>query len=214
MLDIKVETINTVVLEWTRENAIEVRVIRSEGVPQEVRKPDGNCIVQDGYVRRVTADGEHDGLSHLLADWDILPDLMAAHEKLRARVEGTITLVAKVGTRPSSDDIWEDIDETDVDDVQRGLLAEVAQTRLVGTLTLQTISMKERCCENREAYVVDSDISFRIDVQGDRGWNQRSQSRNGSEDLGEGHLDGEMKGSVQIVEQLMIKEWQAVFQEE
>lgn len=136
MLDIKIKPVNTVILEWTREDAVELRVMRAEGVPQEIRKPYGNRIIQDGQIGRVTADGEHDRFSHLLAERDVFPDLMASHEKFRARVESAVTLITKVGARPSSDDVGEGIDEADVNDVQRGLLAEMAQARLVGTLTL------------------------------------------------------------------------------
>lgn len=136
MFDIKVKAINTIILEWTREGAVELGVMRAKRIPQEIRKPEGDRIVHNGQIGRVTADGEHDRLSHLLADRDIFPDLVTALEKFRAFVDSAITLVAEVGARPCANGIWEDIDETDIDDVHRGLLTEVAQTRLVGSLAL------------------------------------------------------------------------------
>lgn len=136
MLDVKVKSIDAVVLERAREDTVERWVLRSEGVPQEIRKPDGHVVVDDGKVGRVTADGEHDSLPHRLADRNIFPDLMAALEKFRARVDGAIALVAKVGARPLPHGSREDIDEADVDDVHGSLLAEMPQARLVGALAL------------------------------------------------------------------------------
>lgn len=136
MLDVKIKPINRIVLEWTREDSIKLRIVRPKGIPQEIGKPNGNVLIQDALVCNVTSNGEHDGLSHSFADRDIFPDLVAATEQVRAWVECTITLVAKVGTRPCTDDIREDIDETQIDDIQRALFTEMAQARLVGTLTL------------------------------------------------------------------------------
>lgn len=117
MLDIKVKAIHTVILERSREDIIHFRVMRTEGVPQEVRKPNRNVFIGDGLVNSSSANGKKDSLSSCLTDGNILPDLVTALEKLGVWVDGTIALVAKVGARPSSDSIGEDIDEAEVDDV-------------------------------------------------------------------------------------------------
>lgn len=136
MLDIKVKTIHRVSLEWTRINIGVVLVLRTKRVPQEVGKPDGLQITGQLLVGSFTSDGQHDRLAHLLTDRDILPDLVAAAEKLRSRVDIAIALVAKVRARVVTDRVGEDVDETKIDDIQRGLLTEMAQTFLISTLTL------------------------------------------------------------------------------
>lgn len=136
MLDVKIKSINRVVLEWTRKDSIKLGIMRPKRIPQEIGKPSGKVLIQGALVRSGTSNGEHDGLSHSFTDRDIFPDLMAATEQVCARVECAITLVAKVGTRPCTDDIRKDIDEAQIDDIQRGLFTEMAQARLVSTLTL------------------------------------------------------------------------------
>lgn len=61
---------------------------------------------------------------------------MASGKKVGARVFGSITLVAKVGTRPFANLAREGVDEAQDDDILGGLLTEVAQAILVGTLSL------------------------------------------------------------------------------
>lgn len=73
---------------------------------------------------------------------------MTAAEKLRSWVDISITLVTKVGARPPSNGLREDVDKANVDDVQRGLLAEMTQARLVGTLALDRLSA---CIRERPA---------------------------------------------------------------
>jgi hypothetical protein len=103
-----------------------------------------------------TTEGEHHCLSKLFADGNIIPDLVAATQKLSVFVDIAITLVSEVGSRPFSHSLGEDVDESNINNIHRSLLAEMAQTRLVGTLA-----------------IVNGDISFRINIQGNRVRNER-----------------------------------------
>jgi hypothetical protein len=136
VLNIKVETIHRVGQEWTRIGVGVGLILRTERVPQEVGKPDCLQFTAQILPGSLTTNGQHDSLAHLLTDRDILPDLVAASEKFRIRVDIAITLVAKVRAWPVTDGVGEDVDEAKVDDIQRCFLTEVAQTLLIRTLTL------------------------------------------------------------------------------
>jgi hypothetical protein len=136
VLNIKVETIHRVGLEWTRIGVGVGLILRTERVPQEVGEPDGLQFTAQILPGSLTTNGQHDRVALLLTDRDILPDLVAATEKLRPRVDIAIALVAKVRAWPFTDSLGEDVDEAKVDDIQRSLFTEVAQTLLIRTLAL------------------------------------------------------------------------------
>lgn len=137
MLNIKVETIHGIGQEGTRIDIGVILVLRTERVPQEIGKPDGLNVTGQLLVGSFTANRQHNGLAHLLADRDILIDLVAAAEELRSSVDFSITLVAKVGAGIGTDSVGKDINEGKIDNIERSLLTEVAQPLLISTLALE-----------------------------------------------------------------------------
>lgn len=92
VLDIEVKSIDSNVLERTRENLADivivetnvvdrVTIVGTKGIPQEVGKPFSNRIRQGNGTGSVTTDREQDLLSHSLADRNILPDLVTSREQ-------------------------------------------------------------------------------------------------------------------------------------
>ena len=135
MLNVKVESIDRVLLEWTGELRL-VRVVRTKRIPQEVGEPDGNRVILKLFIGSITSKREHDSLAIFLAEWNVLPNLVTAAEQLRAVVGIAITLIAEIRARPVTHSLWEDIDKTKVDNINVSLLTEMAQALLVSTLTL------------------------------------------------------------------------------
>lgn len=142
VLNVKVKTINDDIPKGTR--TLPALSDWAKSSPQESGERDSTVLGEDTLVRGIgTTDGEQDLLTSRLADGNILHDLMAAGQQLGynaiiSNVDRTVALVAKIGARPvSRAHIGEIVDETNINDVQGGLLTEVAQTELVRTLTLQ-----------------------------------------------------------------------------
>jgi hypothetical protein len=141
VLDVKVETINNDIPKGTR--TLPTLSDWAKSSPQESGERLGSVLGEDALVCGIgTTNGQQDLLTSRLADGNILHDLMTAGQQLGynaifSNVGGTVALVAKVGARPSSRAIGEIVDKSNIDDVQGGLLTEVAQTELVRTLTLQ-----------------------------------------------------------------------------
>lgn len=136
MLNIKVETIHGVGLEGTRIDIGVVLVLGTERVPQEIGKPDGLNVTGQLLVGSFTSNRQQNGLAHLLADRDILPNLVATAEKLRSRVDGAITLVAKVGAGIGTDRVRIHVNKRQVNDIERRLFTEVTQALLIRALAL------------------------------------------------------------------------------
>lgn len=140
VLNVKVKTINDDIPKGTR--TLPALSDWAKSSPQESGERDSTVLGEDTLVRGIgTTDGEQDLLTSRLADGNILHDLMAAGQQLGynaiiSNVDRTVALVAKIGARPvSRAHIGEIVDETNINDVQGGLLTEVAQTELVRTLT-------------------------------------------------------------------------------
>jgi hypothetical protein len=143
VLDIEVETINHHVSERTGPVGLGPLLgDRTERTPKEIGKGDSRGLVLNQLVvGSGTSQRKHHGLPSLLADGDILPNLVASLEQLRRDttdcVVGTIALVAEVATRPArSTLVWEPINEAKIDDIQGGFLTEMSQTLLAITLTI------------------------------------------------------------------------------
>jgi hypothetical protein len=140
VLDVKVETINNDIPKGTR--TLPTLSDWAKSSPQESGERLGSVLGEDALVCGIgTTNGQQDLLTSRLADGNILHDLMTAGQQLGynaifSNVGGTVALVAKVGARPSSRAIGEIVDKSNIDDVQGGLLTEVAQTELVRTLTI------------------------------------------------------------------------------
>ncbi|KAJ5316251.1 hypothetical protein N7476_006558 [Penicillium atrosanguineum] len=88
-----------------------------EGLIGEVGEPGGYIVILEFFIGRVTSNREHDSLSILFTDWEVLPDLVAAAEQMSAVVYRTVTLIAKVRARPGTHGRRQDVDESNVDDV-------------------------------------------------------------------------------------------------
>lgn len=143
VLNIEVESINGNIPEGTRAtNSRPLLGGRAKGKPQEVCKGFGRVFVLDLLVIRYgSSKGQEDLLPKSLADGDILPQLMAVGQQIGViAVDGkglAAALIAKVAFRPSVQAlVREHIDEAKVDDIQRGLLTEMSQPVLVGSLAL------------------------------------------------------------------------------
>ena len=117
VFNIKVKSIHRVGQERTRIGIGVKLILWAEGIPQKVSEPLGFEITGQRLRGSFTTDRQHDGLSHRLADRDVLPDLVTAAEKLRASVESAIALVAKVRARPAANGAGVHIDKTQVNDV-------------------------------------------------------------------------------------------------
>ena len=101
-------------------------------------------------TRASTSNGNEDFLARSLADWDIFRQLMTAREKLRGDTSNAqghpIALVAKIGPRNSQDAlVRKHIDEAEIDNIQRDLVTEMAQSGLVLPLALgQSVKATKR----------------------------------------------------------------------
>jgi hypothetical protein len=133
VLDVKVKAINDDITKRTR--TVPTLNDRAKGSPQESGEGDSRLIGEDHLVCGIgTTNGQQDLLTSRLTDGNIFDDLMTAGQQVgfdatSSNVGGTVALVAKVGARPSSRGrIGEIVDKSKIDDVQGGLLTEVAQT--------------------------------------------------------------------------------------
>jgi hypothetical protein len=142
---IKVESIHDHLVKRTGIAGLDPVIIhRTKRAPEEISKFQSRLLTKDFLVRWIcAAEGEQDLLASVLANRDIIDDLLAAREQLCLRpVDGVcqaITLVPEVGPRVAIPLVRKDIDEPNIDDIQRCLLAEVAQALLIGALALVKI---------------------------------------------------------------------------
>jgi hypothetical protein len=135
MFNIEIKSVNLVVKEWTRESIILAR--GTEGIPQKIGKPCGNLIIGNIFIGSLTTKRQHHRFPKLLADGNIIYYLVAATEKLSVLINVSITLVAKIRAWPITHSFGKDVDEPNIDDIQRSLLAEVTQPGLISTLALE-----------------------------------------------------------------------------
>lgn len=115
MLDIEIKAVNLVVLKGTGEGIILAR--GTEGIPQKIGKPFRNLVSGNIFISSLTTKRQHHRFPKFLANGNIFPYLVAATEKLSAFVNGTITLIAKIGAWPVSHSFGKDVDKTKIDDI-------------------------------------------------------------------------------------------------
>lgn len=148
MLDIKVEAVESDILERTR--AIDLGPLlggRTKGIPNEIGKGLCGLLILDLLrVRSLSSQRQENFLAGRLTDGDILDQLVAVGQQLGVITidnEGLrATLVAKVGPRPAVQAlVGEYVEETQIDDIQRGFLTEMGESFLVGALALVILAM-------------------------------------------------------------------------
>lgn len=146
--DIKVKSIENNVVKGTRFASSIGRVCRTESTPQEFGKIPGTVIIGNvDFAGCTTAtEGKHNLLAGGLTEGNVLDDLVAIGKQLGGLTVGrikeytSIALVTEVGARPSVGAveiiIREDVYEANIDDVQRSLGTECAETWLIRSLAL------------------------------------------------------------------------------